>query len=70
MDAWAPCPGRRLLRGVRLYRPLDLCLHSLEIEARALLHWRELDGSLSNLRDLLLDELEPPELVREPVVEG
>src|SRR5438128_731712 len=54
------CPH---LRGL-----LDLVLHGLEVEARALLHRRELDRRLGQLPDLLLDVDEPPELVDEPGV--
>ena len=50
--------------------PLDLCLHSLKIEARALLHWWELDKALGRLCNLLLREDKPPKLEREPVVIG
>ena len=51
-------------------RRLDLRLDRLHVEARPLLHRRELDEGLRGLRDLLLDEDETPELVREPVVVG
>src|SRR5262245_30020486 len=47
---------------------LDLLLHRLQIEARALLHRRKLDRSLGDLRDFILHELEAPELIDEPVV--
>src|SRR5262245_11160305 len=46
---------------------LDLCLHGLEVEARAFLHRRELDGGPGKLRHLLLDIDEAPELVLEPL---
>src|SRR5262249_57456921 len=46
---------------------LDLRLHGLEVEARALLHRRKFDRGLRQLLDLLLDEHEAPELVLEPV---
>src|SRR5215213_7222851 len=46
---------------------LDLRLHGVEIEARTLLHWRELDRRHRKLLDLLLDEDETPELVLEPM---
>src|SRR3954468_23801630 len=46
---------------------LDLRLHSVEVEARALLHWRELDRGHGELLDLLLHEDEAPELVLEPL---
>src|SRR3954454_19542598 len=46
---------------------LDLRLHSVEVEARALLHWRELDRRHGELLHLLLHEDEAPELVLEPL---
>src|SRR4051812_31636194 len=45
---------------------LDLRFHGIEVEARALLHRGELDGSLRQLCDLLLDKHKTPELVLEP----
>ncbi len=45
---------------------LDLRLHGIEIEARALLHRRELEEGLE-LRHFLLDKHEAPELVLEPI---
>src|SRR3954468_22756049 len=54
-------PSRASLDGL-----LNLLLHGIEVEARALLHGRILDGRLGQLRHLLLDEHEPPELVLEP----
>src|SRR4051812_22813139 len=45
----------------------DLGLHGVEVEARALLHRRELDRGHRPLLDLPLDEYEAPELVLEPV---
>src|SRR5262245_560186 len=47
---------------------LDLLLHRRPIEARALVHRRKLDRGLGHLRHFLLDKLEAPELVDEPVV--
>src|SRR5215470_5350939 len=49
---------------------LYLCLHSLKIEACALLHRREVNQGLSGLCDLLLHESEAPKLVGVPIVEG
>src|ERR1700724_4468078 len=49
-------PGRR-----------DFRFHSIEIEACALLHWREFDRSHGQLLHLVLDEHEAPEFVLEPV---
>ena len=46
---------------------LDLRFYRIQIETRALLHRRELDGRHGELRDLLLDKHEAPELVLEPV---
>ena len=46
---------------------LDLRFHGIEVEARALLHRRELDRGHRQLLDLLLDKHEAPELVLEPV---
>jgi hypothetical protein len=57
-----------LLAGTCCYCRLDLPFHRLEIEARALLHRRELDEALGCLPNLLLYEDEAPELVQEPVV--
>src|SRR5215510_7887178 len=48
-------------------RRLDLGLHGIEVEARALLHRRKLDRGLGQLQDLLLDEHKAPELVLEPL---
>src|SRR5258707_10981369 len=45
----------------------DLRLDRIEVEARAFLHRRELDGSHRQFLDLALDENEAPELVLEPV---
>src|SRR5262249_9486939 len=59
-----------LLSSVRLDGLLNLLLDGLQVEARALLHRREFDGRLSELPDLLLRELEAPELVGKPVVVG
>src|SRR5262245_41803537 len=48
---------------------LDLCLHRLKIEARALLHWREVNQGLRSLCDFLLYKSEAPKLVGVPIVE-
>src|SRR4029077_15434109 len=45
----------------------DFPLHGVEVEARALLHRRKLDGRHGELLHLLLDEDETPELVFEPI---
>ena len=45
----------------------DFRLHGIEVEARALLHRRELDRRHGQLRHLLLDKHEAPEFVLEPV---
>src|SRR4029453_3246346 len=42
---------------------LDLRLDGIEVEARALLHRRELDGGHGELHHLLLDKHEAPEFV-------
>jgi hypothetical protein len=55
---------------VRLHGPFDLFFDSVQIEARALLHWRKFDGCLGDLGHLLLHEDETPELVSKPVQEG
>src|SRR6516164_3578619 len=47
----------------------DLRFHRLKVEARTLLHRREIDSSLRDLLYLLLRVLESPELEGEPVVE-
>ena len=64
----APAPrfSRASLLGHRRPGGLDLRLHGVEVEARALLHRRELDRGHGQLLDLLLDEHEAPELVFEP----
>jgi hypothetical protein len=54
---------------MRLHGFLDLRLDAFEVEARALLHWRKLDRGLGQPPDLLLRELETPELLDEVVVE-
>jgi hypothetical protein len=46
---------------------VNLVLHGFQVEARALLHRRELDGGLGQIRHLLLDMDEAPELVFEPL---
>ena len=48
---------------------LDLLLDRFQIEARALLHRRELDEGFGGLAHHLLHEYKSPELVGEPVVE-
>jgi hypothetical protein len=45
---------------------LDLRFHGLEIEARALLHGRIIDGRHGQLAHYLLNEHEAPELILEP----
>src|SRR5439155_6265755 len=58
-DVWllGQCrPGRR-----------DLRFHGIEVEARALLHGRILDGRRDELFHFLLDEYEAPEFVLEPL---
>ena len=57
----------RLLPCVCLHGFLDLRFHGIEVEARALLHGRVLEGRHGQLRHLLLDEHEAPELEPEPV---
>src|SRR5262249_7644052 len=73
------CPLRREQRGfveiaslpvACCYCRLNLCLHLLQIEARALLHWRKLHKALGCLCTLLLREDTPPRLEHEPVVIG
>src|SRR4051812_23984259 len=64
-----PLRDRTLLAVLCLDGLRDLRLDGVEVEARALLHRRILDGRLGQLRHLLLDEHEPPELVHEPLVE-
>src|SRR5712692_7068757 len=46
---------------------LDLRFHRFKVEARALLHRRELNRGLGKFRDLLLHEDEPPELKGPPI---
>src|SRR5262245_28693527 len=60
------CPAS--LSGARRGLPRKLLLERLHVEARALLHRRELDEGLRGLRDLLLHEHVAPELVDEPVL--
>src|SRR4051794_2421096 len=62
-----PPTPRRCLPRDRGSGGLDLRLHGVEIEARPLLHWRELDRGHRKLLDLLLHEDEAPELVLEPL---
>src|SRR5438876_9745427 len=45
---------------------LDFRFHGVEVEARALLHRRELDRSHGQLLYVLLDKHEAPEFVLEP----
>src|SRR5271157_1358225 len=53
-----------------LARLEQLFLHGLKVECRALLHGREFDEARTELRDLLLYQYEPPELVDVPVEEA
>src|SRR5437016_5094803 len=55
------------LLGDRRLGGRDFRLHSIEVEARAFLHWGELNRSHREHRNLLLDENEAPEFVLEPV---
>src|SRR5438552_4174746 len=70
--ASAPHRGTRLALGspprASLDGLLNLLLHGIEVEARTLLHRRELDRGLGQLRHLLLDMDKAPELVDEPIV--
>ena len=52
---------------IAAWRRRDFRLHGIEVEARALLHRRELDRGQGQLLDLLLDEHEAPEFVFEPI---
>src|SRR5262245_44916712 len=67
------CVGSRsppvLFASVRLHGFLDLLLDGFQVEACALLHWWKLYRGLGELANLLLYELEPPELESEPVIE-
>jgi hypothetical protein len=54
---------------VSLHGLIDLCLHGIEVKARALLHRRELNSSLGQICHLLLDKHKAPELVQEPLIE-
>src|SRR6185437_13571499 len=65
---WSARSLHTLLASVRLHGLLDLLLDGFEVEARTLLHRRKLDRRLGELADLLLHELEPPELEDKPVV--
>jgi hypothetical protein len=51
-------------RGNRLF---DLRFHCFEVEARALLHRREVDSGLAELGHFLLHEHTAPELIHVPV---
>src|SRR3954468_18407900 len=62
-----PPTPRRCLPGERSSGGLDLRLHGVEVEARALLHRRKLDRRHGELLHLLLHEDEAPELVLEPL---
>jgi hypothetical protein len=44
----------------------DFRLYGIKVEARARLHWRELDRGHGQLFDSLLDKYEAPEFVLEP----
>src|ERR1700730_4528297 len=48
-------------------RGFDFFFHGTEVEARALLHWREFNRGHGQLLDLLLDKHETPEIVIERV---
>ncbi len=54
------------LAGSRFNRLANLLLDGFQVEARGLLHGWKVDEGLTDLRDLLLDENEPPEFVGEP----
>src|SRR5580704_17305598 len=57
----------RWLLSVFRHRCGDLFFHSVEVERRALLHGRIVDGAHGELCHYLLDKHEAPELVHEPV---
>jgi IS5 family transposase len=59
-----------LVTRMPLHGRVNLRLDGFQIEARALLHRREVEGSLGKLCHPLLHEYKSPELVGEPVVEG
>ena len=61
--SWFLAAFGELIRVLFLHRFLNLCFHSVEVEARPPLHGRILEGGLGQLPDLLLDEHEAPELV-------
>jgi hypothetical protein len=69
--AGGPCgpPARRIsgLLGHGRTRGRDLRFHGIEVEARALLHWREFDSAHGCLCHHFLDEHEAPELVFIPL---
>src|ERR1700710_118788 len=65
-DLGYPPPQRFRLLAHRGPGRLDLRLHPFEVEARALLHRRELDRGHGQLLDLLLDQNETPEFVLVP----
>ena len=48
----------------------DLLLHRFHIEARAFLHWRELDEGFGKFPDRLPHIDEAPEFVNEEIIEG
>src|SRR5271157_6578038 len=58
----------KLLRLFRRRLLVEFFFQLGQIEACALLHWREVDRALCQLPYLLLDEHEAPELECEPVV--
>src|SRR3974390_3066156 len=57
-----------LLSGTALQFFLKLLLKGFKVEARALLHWRELEQGLCCLRNFVLHKYEPPELIGVPIV--
>src|SRR5262249_48601325 len=70
MNSAALLRTSHLLASARGNCRLDLCLHRLKIEARPLLHGREIDQALRSLCDLLLYKSEAPKLVGIPIVKG
>src|SRR5262245_14720139 len=58
----APAPQRGLLSGLVFDRRVDLLLHGLQIERGWVLHRREFDGRLCQVRYLFLHHDESPEL--------
>src|SRR5262245_12656999 len=57
-----------LLTRAVLHRLLDLLLHGFKVERSRALHRRVLDRSLRQIRDVLLDHDEAPELASEELV--